>query len=182
MRGAHENDRLPPPRHNYSALILDDHSGIRRIVASAFAEISRRSRGDATQPEPIWRVETASSFDEAMEKLSPDIGIAMVDIHLGDDLPDGIEFVEEARAIGYRGFVCMLTAYDDTETLARALIAGADDYLLKSPDSLSHDSFGYVISRASGRLGLENRYQLVALLTVLSGYGARYRTAGRGEG
>jgi len=161
-----------------------------------------------------------------------------VDVNLGDGEPDGIALVREMRDIGHRGFVCMLTGASDTATLSRALLAGADDYLLK-PISVLDGDLDYAIARARGelvpgagldervhgrfllgkgaqedqiptlcafhnrgypddkilaaalgerqgtvgqrlnrareRLGLENRYQLVHLLTVLSGYGARYR-------
>ena len=117
-----------------------------------------------------------------MEKLSPKIGIAMVDIHLGDDLPDGIEFVEEARALGHRSFVCMLTASDDTETLCEFHNCGyPNDKILGAALGMERGTVRQRLNRARERLGLENRYQLVSLLTVLSGYDARYRTARKGE-
>jgi len=176
-----------------------------------------------------------------MERLTPDVGLAVVDVNLGDAEPDGIELIARKRAYGHRGFACVLTGSDDTGTLARALSAGADDYLIKPFSPMAGD-IGYVVSRAAGEivagagldrkihgrylaargahedevltlceyhnrkypddkllaaalrektstitkrlnrarehLGLENRYQLVHLLTVLSGYGARYGVGG----
>ncbi len=143
------------------------------------------------------------------------------------------------RELGHGGFVCMLTGSQDVATVARAAMAGADDYLIK-PISFFGGDLDYLMARSRGesspsgeltpeihgrfllgkgahenqlstlcsfhnlgypddkiladRLGepadtvekrlnrarhymwLENRYQLVHLLTVLSGFGARYRS------
>ena len=178
-----------------------------------------------------------------MENLTSDVGLSLVDVNLGDGETDGIELIARMRRSGYRCFACVLTGYSDTDTLFRALDAGADDYLIKP---FSGADIEYILARASGavasgaglseeihgrylaargahedeiptlcefhnrgypddkiladalgekavtitkrmqrvreRLGLDNRYQLVHLLTVLSGYGARYRTARRKEG
>ena len=186
-----------------------------------------------------YRVENASCCKQAMEKLSSKPELSIVDICLGGDEPSGVELVKMMRERGCSCFVCMYTALKDDRTLFDALLAGADQYLVKPltiPEmdldrmlgiargeiSVSYDldpqyhgfllethevvkreiktlcdlhNSGYLddkllsawsgvptttitkrINRAKEKLGLENRSQLVRLLTVLSGYGARYRT------
>ncbi len=46
----------------------------------------------------------------------------------------------------------------------------------------TENSINKRLARVRSRLGLENNNQLVNLLTVLSGFGARYGTAERGDG
>ena len=214
-----------PPPDISSILLVDDNSGIRSSLPRAI----QRRKG--------CRVETASCCEEALAKLSADIGLSLIDIDLGEGEPDGIDLVGRMRGLGHLGFICMLTGSSNVHTLARALHAGANDYLLK-PISIYDTDVDYVFARARGeivpgteidprihgrfligkgaleeqiptlcafhnlgypddkiladalgenastitkrlgrareRLGLENRYQLVHLLTVLSGFGARY--------
>lgn len=185
-----------------------------------------------------YRVETASCYEQALEKLSSKPELSLLDINLGGDDPSGVELVSEMRKRGHPGFVCMFTGLKDEQTLFDALLAGADQYLVKPLSVIDMDldhmlaiargeirvSFdldpqyhgqllatrrlgddvidtlcelhnsGYLedkllskktgvpattinkrIERAKNTLGLTNRSQLVHLLTVLSGYGARYR-------
>ena len=187
-----------------------------------------------------YRVETASCYEQALEKLSSKPELSLLDINLGGDDPSGVELVSEMRKRGHPGFVCMFTGLKDEQTLFDALLAGADQYLVKPLSvfdmGLDHmlaiargeirvsfdldpqyhgrlletrevvegeiktlcdlHNSGYLedkllsvrtgvpsttirqrIHRAKEKLGLKNRSQLVSLLTVLSGYGARYRTA-----
>ena len=187
-----------------------------------------------------YRVETASCCKQALEKLSSKPELSIVDICLGGDEPSGVELVKIFRARGLLSFVCMFTGLKDERTLFDALLAGADQYLVKPltivemdldrmlaiargeivvdcdldpqyhgrlletrevvkgeietlcdlhnsdylDDKLLSEKTGVPtatiaqrIRRARKKLGLTNRSQLIRLLTVLSGYGARYRTA-----
>ncbi len=187
-----------------------------------------------------YRVETATCCEQALEKLSSKPELSIVDICLGGDEPSGVELVKMFRSRGCLCFVCMFTGLKDEQTLFDALLAGADQYLVKpltvlemeldrmlaiargeivvdcdldpqyhgpmletrelvkgeietlcdlhnsgylddkllsAMTGVSIDTINKRINRAKEKIGLENRSQLVSLLTVLSGYGARYRTA-----
>ena len=187
-----------------------------------------------------YRVETASCCKQALERLSSKPELSIVDICLAGDEPSGVELVKMFRERGLLSFICMYTGLKDERTLFDALLAGADQYLVKpltvadmdldrmlgiarGEISVSYDldplyhgrllethevvkgeiqtlcdlhNSGYLddkllsaktgvptntitqrIHRARKKLGLTNKSQLVHLLTVLSGYGARYRIA-----
>jgi DNA-binding NarL/FixJ family response regulator len=220
--------RTPPPKGSLCPriLVVDDEP----LFLSA---ICRRLEGDGS-----YGVDRASNARQAIELARKDPELALVDVRLGKDERGGVELVRDLRAAGYAGYVCMLTGDDDPGTMLRALIAGADDYLLKlncdiardveamlqrgrrsaaaGPplDPEAHGRFlrsagltsdqiavlcGYaalgfpenkaladhlemtvaatskMITRIEEKLGLENRAQLVRLLTVLSGFGLRER-------
>jgi DNA-binding NarL/FixJ family response regulator len=184
------------------------------------------------------QVDCAAAAAEAMDLVRLNPELALVDVGLGPEEPSGVDVVRGFRASGYDGFVCMLTGDDDADTMLRALLAGADDYLLKlccnigrdveamlvrhrsgppprsvlNPEShgrflrsagltdeqveslCSYAALGFpdnkeladwlgmseratskLVIRAEEKLGVENRGQLVQLLTVLSGYGVRDR-------
>ena len=168
---------------------------------------------------------------------------SLVDVRLGEGGRSGVDLVRELRAAGYAGYVCMLTGDEDAGTMLGALLAGADDYLLKrccdvgrdveamlarraapahgarlDPDhherflrsagltgeqidalrvyvalgfpenkalaerlGVSERAASKLVRRAEEKLGVENRGQLVRLLTVLSGFGVRERSNGSDE-
>ncbi|MCK9459078.1 MAG: response regulator [Proteobacteria bacterium] len=79
----------------------------------------------------VYSVDRASNARQAITLARNNPDLALVDVGLGRGEPSGIDLVRDLRDEGYRGHVCMLTGDDDAGTMLRALIAGADDYLLK---------------------------------------------------
>jgi DNA-binding NarL/FixJ family response regulator len=77
------------------------------------------------------------SAQEALEHLPQDKpDVVLMDINLGD--MDGIECVRHLTVLMPEAQVLMLTVFEDTEQIFRALTAGASGYLLKrlSPKKL----------------------------------------------
>lgn len=73
-----------------------------------------------------------ASAEEALAKLPqtpPDV--VLMDINLGDRSMDGIECVHRLKALLPGVHIIMLTVFEDTEKIFRALAAGASGYLLK---------------------------------------------------
>ena len=84
-----------------------------------------------------YRVDTAYTGREAIERLrGEDYDCVLVDLVMPD--MDGIEVCRQLQALrqqfGRSAMVLMLTAKEDNESLARALEAGADDFVGKSSD------------------------------------------------
>ena len=82
-------------------------------------------------------VSSYSSAETALEHLAADKpNVVLMDINLGG--MSGIECVEKLKAKSPEMQVMMLTVYEDTEKIFRALAAGANGYLLKrsSPTKL----------------------------------------------
>ena len=102
-----------------SVLIADDHEVVRRGLTSLFADSSVRVCGEA------------ATEDEAVRqarKLKPDV--VLLDVRFGD--ADGLEVVKRIRAAAPAAKVVMLSAFDNPTYVARAVAAGAHDYLLKT--------------------------------------------------
>lgn len=76
---------------------------------------------------------TATSFPDALSKavdLQPHV--ALVDTRLGDRW--GYDLVAQLHATGMRTVFCMISGYDDSRYIRRAMQASARDYLLKPLD------------------------------------------------
>lgn len=123
------------------ALIVDDEESITQLVSMAL-----RYEG--------WEVDTASSGEQALEKLragEPDV--AVFDIMLPD--MDGMQLLSRVRSNGAIFPVLFLTALDSVEDRVKGLTAGGDDYVVK-PFSLEE-----LIARMRG---LVRRSQMAAAL------------------
>jgi DNA-binding NarL/FixJ family response regulator len=82
-------------------------------------------------------VSSYSSAETALQHLAADKpDVVLMDINLGG--MSGIECVEQLKAKSPEMQILMLTVYEDTEKIFRALAAGANGYLLKrsSPTKL----------------------------------------------
>ncbi|MCL6601821.1 MAG: response regulator transcription factor [Paenibacillus sp.] len=107
----------------YSVLIVDDEFSIRQGLATL---IDWNSYGYQV-------VDTAANAIEAKEKYelhSPDLMI--VDIRMPGK--NGLELIEELRAVGSEIHIIILSGYADFSYAKRALTLGIDGYLLKPVD------------------------------------------------
>jgi DNA-binding NarL/FixJ family response regulator len=106
--------------------IVDDEADLREHIA-----------GYLTATGTIRCKSAYASGEEALKHLPQDNpDVILMDINLGD--VDGIECVRQLMALMPQAQVLMLTVFDDTEKIFRALAAGASGYLLKrqSPKKL----------------------------------------------
>ena len=106
--------------------IVDDEADLREHIAGYLAATGN-----------IRCKSAYASAEEALEHLPQDKpDVILMDINLGD--MDGIECVRRLTALMPEAQVLMLTVFEDTDQIFRALAAGASGYLLKrlSPKKL----------------------------------------------
>ena len=99
--------------------IVDDEADLREHIAGYLSAVGN-----------LRCQSTYASAEEALEHLpreKPDV--ILMDINLGG--MDGIECVRRLKALMPDAQVLMLTVFEDTEKIFRALSAGASGYLLK---------------------------------------------------
>jgi DNA-binding NarL/FixJ family response regulator len=72
---------------------------------------------------------TAQEALTGLVKNPPDV--VLMDINLGEHSPDGIECVRALKTLLPDVLIVMLTVFEDSEKIFRALAAGASGYLLK---------------------------------------------------
>ena len=73
--------------------------------------------------------------DELMALLRDGVpDLLLVDIRLGEDQPDGLDFLRSLRARGFERLAVAFSADSSPGAFHRAVVAGADDYLVKEPD------------------------------------------------
>lgn len=102
-----------------SVLIADDHEVVRRGLISLFADSVVSVCGEAATEDDAVR---------QARKLKP--AVVLLDVRFGD--ADGINVVRRIRAAAPATKVVMLSAFDNPTYVARAVAAGAHDYLLKT--------------------------------------------------
>ncbi len=77
-------------------------------------------------------IASCATAQEALRRLpETPADVILMDINLGSDSLDGIECVRRLKALMPEAQVLMLTVFEDTEKIFRALAAGASGYLLK---------------------------------------------------
>ncbi|HXC97909.1 MAG TPA: response regulator transcription factor [Verrucomicrobiae bacterium] len=106
--------------------IVDDEADLRKHIAGYLAAAGN-----------IRCKSAYASAEEALKHLPQDKpDVVLMDINLGD--MDGIECVRRLTAVMPEAQVLMLTVFEDTDQIFRALAAGASGYLLKrlSPKKL----------------------------------------------
>ena len=103
-------------------LIVDDHpvvrSGLRALLDGA----------DGVQV--VGAAASGEEALEAVERTHPDV--VLCDLRLGQGL-DGVGVTSALRARPDGPAVLILTTYDNDSDIARAVLAGAAGYLLKTP-------------------------------------------------
>lgn len=100
-------------------LVVDDHEIIRRGLQSIFKDTGIRVSGEASS--------IAQAVRQA-RKLKPDV--ILLDVLFGSD--DSLDAIKRLRSATPRAKVVILSAFDNPTYVARAVSAGAHDYLLKA--------------------------------------------------
>ena len=100
-------------------LIVDDHEIVRQGLISLFGDSDIRVCGEAASAEEAVR---------QARKHKPDV--VLLDVRLKDD--DGLDVIKRLRAACPAVRVVILSAFDNPTSVARAVSAGAHDYLLKT--------------------------------------------------
>jgi DNA-binding NarL/FixJ family response regulator len=117
------NGEYLSPSRMFTVLVVDDQPPIRKVLQQML------------EKDISITVQTAANGDEAFERIkstTPDL--VLLDIVLGVDEEDGMKCLRDLRDTGYEGIICMLTGDPSPDKLFDALITGADDYIVKSPD------------------------------------------------
>ena len=104
-----------------TVLIADDHEVIRRGV-EVLLELSHfRVVASAT---------TVAQLVRLARKHKPDV--VLLDVRLGDE--DGLDAIRRVRSAAPKTRSVVFSAFDNPTYVARAVAAGANDYLLKTAD------------------------------------------------
>jgi two-component system chemotaxis response regulator CheY len=102
-------------------LIVDDSRAVRAILARALAELGFADQAEAADGrQALAAIASRGPFD-----------LAMVDWNM--PVMDGLAFVEEARRTipSERMRIVMCTTETEADQIAKALTAGADEYIMK---------------------------------------------------
>lgn len=100
-------------------LIADDHEVIRKGLVSLFADSGIEVCGEAA---------TADEAVRLARKLKPTV--VLLDVRFGE--ADGLETAKLIRSAAPAARLVMFSAFDNPTYVARAVAAGAHDYLLKT--------------------------------------------------
>jgi DNA-binding NarL/FixJ family response regulator len=102
-----------------TVLVVDDHEIVRRGIASLIAD---------TGIELVAEAATGEEATKLARKHKPDV--VLLDVRLGDK--NGLDSIRKIHSAAPNTRVVMLSAFDNTTYVARAISAGAHDYVLKS--------------------------------------------------
>ena len=109
---------MPPEPRQLQILVVDDDPDFRRLVLGVIAE--------AGYGQTAW----CGTGREALQQ-APVADLILLDHQLPD--AKGLDLLPALRALPARPAVILVTAHGDEALAARALRAGADDYLIKDP-------------------------------------------------
>ena len=123
------------------AMIVDDSRAQRMLLKRAVAPLG-------------FEVIEAENGEDALSKLDTDDPVDVMLVDWNMPVMDGITLVRRIRASrAYSDvFVMMVTSESDPKKMARALMVGADDYLVKPVDGEMIRSKLEQTSAMSGRL------------------------------
>lgn len=102
-----------------TVLIADDHEVVRHGLASLFKDSGVQIVGTAT---------TGAEAVRLARRHKPDV--VLLDVRLGAE--DGLDSIKRVRAAAPATRVIAFSAFDSPTYVARAVSAGAHDYILKS--------------------------------------------------
>jgi two-component system, NtrC family, response regulator AtoC len=105
-------------KENIKILVVDDDESIRRYIVKLLTQGG-------------YNVSAVSSGKDALQELrmSQDLSLVILDILMPD--MDGMETLSEIRKLSKEIPVLMLSALGQTNTIVKAMKAGATDYLVK---------------------------------------------------
>ena len=118
-------------------VIADDHEVVRRGLASLLSGSEVKIVGEAANGEEVCRT---------VRKLKPDV--VLLDIRMPGK--DGLSALEKIRAEMPGVRVVMLSTFDNPTYIARAVAAGAHDYILKG--SSRAEIIAAITGAAAGQL------------------------------
>ena len=104
-----------------TVLIADDHDVIRRGVEVLLESSHFRVVATAA---------TVAQLIRLARKHKPDV--LLLDVRLGDE--DGLDAIRQVRSATLKTRIVIFSAFDNPTYVARAVAAGANDYLLKTAD------------------------------------------------
>ncbi|MDA1039437.1 MAG: response regulator transcription factor [Planctomycetota bacterium] len=117
-------------------VIVDDHEIVRRGLGSLLKDTEIRILAEAHD---------ADGAVKAAKKHKPDV--MLLDVRLGDT--NGLDVIKRIRTASTNTRVVVLSAFDNPTYVARAVSAGAHDYVLKS--SSRSEIIAAVTGAANGR-------------------------------
>ena len=105
------------------AMIVDDSRAQRMLLKRAVSPLG-------------FEVLEAENGEDALAKLDPDNPVDVMLVDWNMPVMDGLTLVRRVRATRTFAdvFVMMVTSESDPKKMARALMVGADDYLVKPVD------------------------------------------------
>jgi DNA-binding NarL/FixJ family response regulator len=116
-------------------LVVDDHEVVRQGLASTFESSVIQIVGEAGD---------VAEAAKLARKLKPDV--VLLDVRIGPS--DGLDGIKSIRAACAGTRIVMFSAFDSPTYIARAVSAGAHDYVLKTAsrqeiiDAVSHAAAG----------------------------------------
>jgi DNA-binding NarL/FixJ family response regulator len=105
---------------NNSIVILDD---CRFFLDSAGKLLKKRGHQNVTL------CDSSRRSNDRLSDGEPDL--LFVDIHLGEP-NDGLDYVQNLRTSGYRGFIAMCSVDFSLDAIDRSVWAGANDFFIKN--------------------------------------------------
>lgn len=104
-----------------TVLVADDHDVIREGIRSMLESSAIKIVGGAATPADAIKL---------ARKHKPDV--VLLDVRMGEQ--DGLDAIRRLRAAAPKTRVVVFSAFDNPTYVARAVAAGAHDYLLKTVD------------------------------------------------
>ncbi len=160
-----QEERLFSDRQKHVLVDLIDHMAgkrrkkIKRILIVDDQEIFLRGAKGLFEKRG-YQVETAPSFADAIEKLSPEVDLALIDIDLKED-KNGIDVLNYIQTERLNVPGIMLSGLRNQDLARKAMEAGAFDYIDKEEDM---EKIFLIIRRIEEFNNLQDSYNFIETL------------------